>query len=87
MHIVPSTLVKPHLTTSNVYVRRSIILANIKAITNFQNSTPRENVSFFLWFELVKIKKKQRSFLADINIRISEIEQQAFNFGSNFLDQ
>lgn len=80
-NITFTSLVKSHLNTSNVYVRRAIVAENIANITNFLKSTPKAGVSTNLYFEIVKLRKKQESILKDLDIIISQTEQQAFQFG------
>lgn len=77
-----TTLVKSHLNTSNIYVRRAIVAENIANITNFLKSTPKAGVSTNLYFEIVKLRKKQRSILKEIDLKISQAEQQVFQFGN-----
>lgn len=81
MHTKFSPLVRSHLTTTNLYVRRSIIAGNIARITSFQNSTPKENVSTHLYFEIANLKKKQVSILKEIDLQINFTEQHVFKFG------
>lgn len=75
------TLIKSHNNTSNIYVKRAIILQNIKSIKDFQQSTPRPNITTRLWFELASHLKKQHKYLKDLNVEIDNIEQLAFHFG------
>lgn len=80
-------LIKPHLTTSNIYVRHAIVRDNIANCNKFISSTPRQNVSSDLYWSIVQARKKQELILKDINEQIKNIEQTGFAFGSNFLPQ
>lgn len=80
-------LIKPHLNTSNIYVRHAIVRDNIANCNKFISSTPRQNVSSALYWSIVQARKKQEAILKEINKQIKNIEQMGFAFGSNFLDQ
>ena len=75
-----TTLVSSHLTTSNIHVRRAIVARNIANITNFLKSTPKAGVSTSLYFEIVKLRKKQESILKEIDLKIAHLDQQVFQF-------
>lgn len=73
--------VKPHLTTSNIYVRKEIVLENIHNITQTLDNRRGLDISNTMFWQIVLLKKKQVSILHGINKAIKQLEQGSFPFG------
>ena len=82
LHSIPELLINPHLQTTNIYVRRAILLENLKKISIFLNYRPGVNISTNLYWELKQLEKTQRQALKIVNESISVKEQDEFRFGS-----
>lgn len=73
--------VQPHLTTTNIYVQKAIIVRNIDKINTTLNSRNGLNITNSLYWQIVKLKKSQKAILKSINQKINQIEQGSFPFG------
>ena len=77
--ILPS--IKPHLLTSNIYVRKNIVVNNIKSLDKLLNQKVYKEFGYSAHFKIVNLKKLQLSFLKSINSDIKKLEQNSFPFG------
>lgn len=77
---------KSHLTTTNIYVQKEILLSNIQTIKTLQNENgynlKPNKYRFLIYQEL----KKQDKLLKSILIKIQQQEQLNFAFGNPFGD-
>lgn len=78
--------VKSHLSTSNIYVQKAIIVENIDSINKTLNNRNGLNLSNSQYWEIVKLKQRQVVFLKSINKKIRDIEQGSFSFGNPISD-
>lgn len=74
--------IKPTATTTNIYVKREILIQNIANIDTYLNKSKDSSISTNLYFEIVSIKKAQQSELKQLNQTIKIKEQQSFPFSS-----
>lgn len=78
--------VKSHLTTSNLYVQKTIIVENIDSINKTLNNRIGLNLRNSQYREIIKLKKRQYEILKSINNKIRDIEQHSFPFGNPLSD-
>lgn len=78
--------VKSHLTTTNIYVQKAIIVENIDSINKTLNNRNGLNIRNSQYWEIVKLKQRQEVFLKSINKKIRDIEQQSFSIGNPISD-
>lgn len=86
MHNANQFRVKSHLTTSNIYVQKAIIVENIDSINKTLNNRKGLNIRNSQYWEIIKLKKRQNEILKSINKKIRDIEQQSFRFGNPISD-
>lgn len=86
MHNAYHFRVKSHLSTSNIYVQKAIIVENIDSINKTFNNRNGLNLSNSQYWEIVKLKQRQEVFLKSINKKIRDIEQGSFRFGNPISD-
>lgn len=75
-------VVKSHLKTTNIYVKRNIVAENIKSIEARLNSRQGFTVSKGVYWDIVAILKNQKSILRALDQEIKHQEQSSFRFGS-----
>lgn len=73
--------VTSHLTTSNIYVRKEIVLNNLNSINNTLNNRAGLNISNALYWDIVNLNKNQKKILNSLNLEIQRLEQSSFPFG------
>lgn len=78
--------VKSHLTSSNLYVQKTIIVENIASINKTLNNRIGLNLRNSQYREIIKLKKRQYAILKSINNKIRDIEQGSFPFGNPLSD-
>lgn len=86
MHNANQFRVKSHLTTSNYYVQKTIIVENIASINKTLNNRIGLNLRNSQYREIIKLKKRQYAILKSINNKIRDIEQNSFPFGNPLSD-
>lgn len=74
--------INSHLTTSNIYVQREIVLENIKTINIGIQNSQSLHLSYFQLMELRAARRRQNVILATLNKRIADSEQGSFPFGA-----
>lgn len=86
MHNANQFRVKSHLTTSNIYVQKAIIVENIDSINKTLNNRKGLNLRNSQYWEIVKLKKQQKLILKSLNNKIRTIERSSFPFGNPISD-
>jgi len=73
--------VNSHLNTTNIYVQKNIILENIKKLDKILNQSLSKEFDYYIHYQVVKLKKKQKTILNIINSKIRIKESEIFSFG------
>lgn len=84
LHDIPNLVIKPHLTTTNIYARKGIILENLQNIADFLNFRKGANIKTAVYFNVCQIRNEQTKQLNIVNRKIAEVEQGSFAFGNPF---
>lgn len=74
--------VKSHHNTTNIYVKKEIVISNINQIDEILNTKGGLNIKKSKFFELINLKDQQNAILKKINADIRDKEQSEFRFGS-----
>lgn len=76
-----SITVKPHLTTSNIYVRQEILKNNIASIDAFLNARRGHPLTMRRHADICAVRREQIKFQNANNKLISESISLSFPFG------
>jgi hypothetical protein len=72
--------INSHLTTTNIYVKKSIIINNIERLNNYKNSIDYNNLNYLVKKEISKIFKKQCLILHSLNLELLQRSQNNIYF-------
>ena len=73
--------IKPHLTTTNLYVQLSIVNENLKNIESVISCFRLKNMCSIEYRECFKLKEKQNAIKKSLLQKIKSKEQISFSFG------